>query len=203
MPLGNGLPLGGCPQVSLTGHGHQSNFELSHGTNGGFVAAHLRWRGRNPAHRRAGARAGGAGSNARASAEEPGFFGGIVRWFDRQASKIGSDFKDAGSQVENFGHEAGIAAKTTVEGAKDAAGAVARIPAARVVTGHEKCKVAPNGAPDCVAAANAVCKAKGFESGKSVDMTTAEVCPAQVYLSGRSSGAGCHTETFVSRVLCQ
>ena len=144
-----------------------------------------------------------AGSNARASAEEPGFFGGIVRWFDRQASKIGSGFKDAGSQVENFGHEAGIAAKTTVEGAKDAAGAVARIPAARVVTGHQKCMVAPNGAPDCVAAAHTMCKAKGFDSGKSVDMTTAEVCPAQVYLSGRKSGADCHTETFVSRALCQ
>src|ERR1700693_3917436 len=70
----------------------------------------------------------GAGSKARASAEEPGFFGGIVRWFDRQASKIGSGFKDAGSQVENFGHEAGIAAKTTADTAKDAAGAVARIP---------------------------------------------------------------------------
>ena len=142
-------------------------------------------------------------SNARASAEEPGFFGGVARWFDRQASKIGSGFKDAGSQVENFGHEAGVAAKTTVEGAKDAAGAVVRLPSARVISGHEKCKVAPNGAPDCVAAANAMCKTKGFESGKSVDMTTAEVCPAQVYLSGRNSGAGCHTETFVSRVLCQ
>jgi hypothetical protein len=144
-----------------------------------------------------------AGSNVRASAEEAGFFGGIVRWFDRQASKIGSGFKDAGSQVENFGHEAGIAAKTTVKGAKDAAGAVARIPAARVVTGHQKCKVAPNGAPDCVAAAHTMCKAKGFDSGKSVDMTTAEVCPAQVYLSGRNSGADCRTETFVSRALCQ
>jgi hypothetical protein len=143
------------------------------------------------------------GSNARASVEAPSFFGGIARWFDRQAAKIGSGFKDAGSQVENFGHEAGIAAKTTVEGAKQAAGAVARIPAARVVTGHEKCKNAPNGAPDCVAAANTVCQNKGFEFGKSVDMTTAEVCPARVYLSGRNSGEGCWTETFVSRALCQ
>ena len=144
-----------------------------------------------------------AGSNARASAEQQGFFGGIVRWFDRQTSKIGSGFKDASSQVENFGHEASIAAGTTVKGAKDAAGAVARIPSARVVTGHQKCNVAPNGAPDCVAAAHTICKAKGFDSGKSVDMTTAEVCPAQVYLSGRSSGADCRTETFVSRALCQ
>ena len=105
--------------------------------------------------------------------------------------------------MENFGHEAGIAAKTTVETAKDAADAVARHSRARVVTGHEKCKIAPNGAPDCVAAANALCKAKGFGSGKSVDMTTAEVCPAQVYLAGRNSGPGCRTETFVSRALCQ
>jgi hypothetical protein len=144
-----------------------------------------------------------AGSNAHASVEERGLFGVITRWFDRQASKIGSGFRDASSQVENFGNEARNAAKTTVEGAKDAAGAVVRIPSARVVTGHQKCTVAPNGAPDCVAAAHTICKAKGFDSGKSVDMTTAEVCPAQVYLSGRNSGAGCHTETFVSRALCQ
>jgi hypothetical protein len=143
------------------------------------------------------------GSNARASVEQPGFFGSVARWFDKQASKIGSGFKDAGSQVENFGHEAGNAAKTTVEGAKEAAGAVARIPAARVVTGREKCKVAPNGAPDCLAAASAVCQSKGFESGKSLDMTTTEVCPARVYLSGRNGGEGCRTETFVSRALCQ
>ena len=145
----------------------------------------------------------GGKNDARASTEEPGFFGGIVNWFDRQASKIGSGFKDAGSSVENFGREAGIAAKTTAEGARGAADTVVRIPAARVISGHEKCKVAPNGAPDCLAAANTMCKAKGFESGKSVDMTTAEVCPAQVYLSGRNSGPGCHNETFVSRVICQ
>jgi hypothetical protein len=54
-----------------------------------------------------------------------------------------------------------------------------------------------------VVAANAICKTKGFASGKSVDMTTAEICPAQVYISGRNSGEGCHTETFVSRALCQ
>lgn len=136
-------------------------------------------------------------------AEQPGFFGGIIQWFDRQASGLGSNLKGAGSQVENFSNEASAAAKTTVDGAKDAAGAVVKIPAARVVAGHERCALAPNGAPDCVAAANAICKTKGFDAGKSVDMTTAEICSAQVYLSGRNSGPGCHTETFVSRALCQ
>jgi hypothetical protein len=132
-----------------------------------------------------------------------GVFGNITRWVDEQASKLGSHFRGARSGVENFGHEAGVAAKSTVEGAKDAAGAVTRIPSARVVSGHEKCTIAPNGAPDCVVAASAICKSKGFESGKSVDMTTAEVCPPQVYMAGRSTGPECHTETFVSRALCQ
>jgi len=102
-----------------------------------------------------------------------------------------------------MGRDAGDAAKSTVEGAKDAAGAVARIPVARAVSGHEKCPPAPNGAPDCVAAASTMCKAKGFDSGKSLDMTTAEVCPPKVYMSGRSTGPECSTETFVSRAFCQ
>jgi hypothetical protein len=142
------------------------------------------------------------GRDAKAAAE-PSVIESIGNWFGRQFDTIGSTFKDAGKKVENFGTEASIAAKTTVSGARDAAGAVARIPGARVVNGHEKCRNAPNGAPDCVAAATNMCKAKGFESGKSVDMTTAEVCPAQVYLSGRNSGPGCHVETFVSSALCQ
>lgn len=137
------------------------------------------------------------------ASEDAGFFGAIGRWFEEQAANVNSTFTDARRKFDNFGHEAGVAAKTTAEGAKDAADAVARIPNARVIRGHEKCKNAPNGAPDCVAVAVAMCKAKGFDSGKSVDMTTAEICPPKVLLSGRNSGPECRTETFVSRVLCQ
>lgn len=143
-----------------------------------------------------------AKTNQPAAVEQPSFFGSIFQWFDKQATNLNSGIKDAGSSVKNFGREAGIAAKTTVDNAKDAADAVARIPTARMISGHEKCMVAPNGAPDCLAAATSLCKAKGFDSGKSMDMTTAEVCPAKVMLSGRS-GPGCHDETFVSRALCQ
>ena len=133
--------------------------------------------------------------------EEPGFFEGIANWLDRNV--VGT-FQGAGKQVENFGHEAGVAAKTTVNSAKDAAGAVVRIPTARVMSGPEKCVNAPNGAPDCVVAAERLCKAKGFETGKSVDMTTAEVCPPKVLLSGRTGAAGeCRDETFVARAFCQ
>jgi hypothetical protein len=135
--------------------------------------------------------------------QDRGIFGNIGRWFDQQAENFNSTFKDARQKLGNFGREAGVVATTTVEGAKDAADAVARIPKARVFSGHELCKLAPNGAPDCVTAATAACKAKGFASGSSVGMTVAEICPKQVYISGRISGPECRTETFVSRYLCQ
>ena len=143
------------------------------------------------------------GNDQRGLANTPGFFGSIVHWFGEQTSNIGSNLRCARSGVENLGREAGVAAKTTVESARDAADAVKQFPSARVLSGHEKCILAPNGAPDCVVAANAICKSKGFASGSSVDMTTAEVCPPKVLLSGRNSGPECHDETFVSRVLCQ
>jgi hypothetical protein len=117
--------------------------------------------------------------------QSEGFFASVSRWFEEQTANVSASFKDARKKVEGFSSAAGDAAKTTVEG------------------GHEKCQLAPNGAPDCVAAANTICKAKGFGSGKSLDMTTAEVCPAKVYMSGRSSGPECTTDTFVSRALCQ
>jgi uncharacterized membrane protein len=132
-----------------------------------------------------------------------GFLAAVSPWFKDQRASVNSSFESARKKVEGIGRDAGDAAKTTVEGAKDAAGAVARIPVARAISGHEKCPVAPNGAPDCVAAASTMCKAKGFESGKSLDMTTAEVCPPKVYMSGRSTGPECSTETFVSRAFCQ
>jgi hypothetical protein len=142
----------------------------------------------------------GVGPKAR---EDQSFFGSIGRWFNEQAENINSTFKDAGKKFETFGRDAGVAAKTTAESAKDAADAMARIPKARVMSGHEKCNTAPNGAPDCLAAANTLCKAKGFEFGKSTDMTTAVVCPPKVLLSGRNSGPECRDETFVSRAICQ
>ena len=44
-------------------------------------------------------------------AEGRGVFGNITHWVDEQASKLGSHFRGARSGVENFGHEAGVAAK--------------------------------------------------------------------------------------------
>lgn len=135
---------------------------------------------------------------------EPGFLESAGKWLDRQVNGAKSMFGYVGQGVQDFGHEAGVAARSTADTAKDAADSVAKqLSPASVISGHEVCRIAPNGAPDCVAAANAICKSKGFKTGKSVDMTTAETCPAKVYMAGRSNGPECNTETFVSSALCQ
>ena len=138
---------------------------------------------------------------APAKTDDPGFFGSVGRWFDQQVN-------GAKDMFGNLGREAGVAARTTADTAKDAAKGAAdtitsKLPATNVVSGHEVCRIAPNGAPDCDTAASTICKGKGFKGGKSVDMTTAENCPAKVYLAGRSSGPECKTETFVSSAICQ
>jgi hypothetical protein len=131
-------------------------------------------------------------------------FGTMRRWFDGTVNWFSTGFLDASKGVNNFNREAGIAAQSTASAARDAAGAVAKLPNARVVRGHQNCTVAANGAPDCLAAATAMCKAGGFETGKSIDMTTAEECPAQVMLGRRTAEPGeCKTVNFVTRALCQ
>jgi hypothetical protein len=150
----------------------------------------------------------GAQEQQRQKAGEPpppsGMFESVGRWFDEAWSSIGSNFSSARSRVDNFGDEAGEAARATANAAKDAATAVTRLPGARVVKGHQNCATAANGAPDCVVAANAMCKAKGFNAGRSVDITSAEECPAPVMLGRREAKPGeCRTVTFVTSAFCQ
>jgi hypothetical protein len=139
--------------------------------------------------------------------EKPGFLAGVSQWFSEQAANLKSNLSGAVSGVENFGQKArqgaDDAAKSTVSTVKDTADAVIKIPATRLVSGNEPCALAANGAPDCAAAATALCKAKGFASGKSAATTAAEICKPEVYLAGRNRGPGCHTETSVSSALCQ
>lgn len=138
-----------------------------------------------------------------AAQEQPGFFGGIAAWWDRQTSGWRSAWQGVNREAENFSREASAVAKVGVDNAKQAAEAVGKIRNATVVAGNTKCTAAPNGAPDCIAAANAMCKAKGYGSGQSLEMTAAEDCPPKVYMSGRNTGPECTSYTFVSRALCQ
>lgn len=73
-----------------------------------------------------------------------------------------------------------------------------------MVNGRVACPAAANGAPDCKAASDKLCKDKGYKEGKSLDIETAEKCSARVYLSGRTGAPGeCRKENFVTRAVCQ
>ena len=135
--------------------------------------------------------------------QDAGFFGNVGRWWDRQVAAVQATWQGMGAQVRDLGREAGVAAESGAETAKQAADTVAKLRNTRVAVGHEKCALAPNGAPDCFKAAAALCKSQGFETGTSLDMTTAEECPAKVYIAGRNSGPECSSYTFVSRALCR
>lgn len=102
---------------------------------------------------------------------------------------------------------AGDVAKGVGEVAKgvgDAAGTVARLPLTNVVSGKEICINAPNGAPDCATASEAMCRAKGFQRGASLDITSAYRCPAVVWSERREpNDKECVNESFVSKAVCQ
>lgn len=128
-----------------------------------------------------------------------------------------------------FIEEVGKALKNSASGLKDAAtGLTSRLPSAQgtldginsgtkgvadsltnitpslsaqsLVAGRAICPAAANGAPDCKAASDNLCKEKGYKEGRSVDIETAKKCSVQAYLSG---GGACQTENFVTRAVCQ
>ena len=133
-----------------------------------------------------------------------GVIGAIGRLIDQSISNVGAGV-DAG--VRGAGETLGATTSAAGELAKsvtDAAGTVARLPVTNIVSGHERCVAAPNGAPDCAGASLALCKSKGFERGNSLDITSAFKCPAQMWREGRApNDRECTDESFVSRALCQ
>jgi hypothetical protein len=139
--------------------------------------------------------------------EPRGVFEAIGRWFDEGTAGFRSHVAGARTSIDEFNQRAEETRKSigdsAVEISKNAVGAVAKLPMARVVQGRERCMTAPNGAPDCLAAAEALCRKQGFTTGKSVDFTSAESCPALTYLGGKQSENECTTVTFISRAMCQ
>ena len=73
---------------------------------------------------------------------------------------------------------------------EDAAGSVAAVPGTRVVTGRQLCPPAPNGAPDCQQGVDALCRTKGFQGGRTMDVTSAHRCSAKNLIAGRASKEG-------------
>lgn len=150
---------------------------------------------------------------APAPEKKSGLFEAIGRWFDQGASSFREHLQGAKRRMDDLSDEAAANSRNLAKGASDATrsaadatkgavDAMGRLPAARVMNGREKCAVAPNGAPDCVAAAEQLCRKHGYASGKSMDFTSAEECRAKVYLGGGSPN-DCQTVTFISRAMCQ
>jgi hypothetical protein len=134
--------------------------------------------------------------------ESSNVFGDIGRWFDRSMTSIGDQFKNAGKGIDSFNREAEIAAKTASGAAVDAADTVARLPKTRMVSGRQTCPITDNGAPDCGAAADLLCRARGLKSGTSVDVTSARECPTRALIQ-REARAECKNVTVVTRAMCQ
>ena len=144
-------------------------------------------------------------------APKAGPFEAIGRWFDQSAANFRDHLRgakrkmddlndDAAANSKGFSENAAKVGQGAADATKNAMDAVAKLPTARMMSGRERCVTAPNGAPDCVAAAQALCRKHGFASGKSMDFTSAEECPVRTLL-GQSDD--CTTVTFISRAMCQ
>jgi hypothetical protein len=149
------------------------------------------------------------------AANKPGFLHELGSWWNGSIGYFSAKLNDARGKFEDLGKTSKEAAKgaatatqeavkSAVEVSKDAAGVVVRLPNTRLIEMRERCDKAPNGAPDCAAAAANGCRAKGFTGGTSLDVRTAENCPAPTLLSRQEPAKGeCPVETVVTRAVCQ
>jgi hypothetical protein len=144
--------------------------------------------------------------------EQPGLITSFGNWVQQGVANMGAGFGNmmgaisggAGQAAKNAADAASTAAGTATSIARDTATTVTRLPATGIIGGRERCTLAPNGAPDCRVAAEALCQSKGYGSGTSVDFETAEKCPPPYRVSGGNTPEGvCTMEHFVTRALCQ
>jgi len=133
---------------------------------------------------------------AAAAEPSPGPFGLVIQFFEEGGAAFQNHLKRARTRFDELDEQA----RETGKGAVDA---VSRLPNTRVLRGRERCLVAGNGAPDCIAAAEKLCRERGFSTGRSVDFTEAETCPPSAWASGRLERTACTTTTFITRAVCQ
>jgi hypothetical protein len=134
----------------------------------------------------------------------PGFIDAFGQWIESSVSNWNSGIKGAADAAKGAADVAKGAADVATTVTRDTAGAVVRFPGTRVIAERATCPTAPNGAPDCRAAAEAICKAHGFATGGSIDFQTAEKCPPIAF--NRPQGElppPCVIESYVTRSLCQ
>jgi len=136
-------------------------------------------------------------------------------WWSEGFANLNAKMKDAKDKIDNFNKKSSEAAKdaatatqeamkSAAEATKNATSAVTRLPNTRVIEMRARCERAPNGGPDCEAAAANSCREKGFSTGHPVDVRSSERCPAAVVISGEPPAPGaCAVETTVLRAVCQ
>jgi hypothetical protein len=154
--------------------------------------------------------AGTPPQGAPAPSYQPGMLDGVGRWFKdsfrhvaRQVESATETFGGLRERAGSAAQDAGEAAKDAAQVARDAADAMAKLPGSRVIDVRERCKVAANGAPDCRTAAESVCKSKGYKTGSSFEIQSAQKCSARTWLSGQADRNACEIESVVTRALCQ
>lgn len=131
----------------------------------------------------------------------PGLIEEFGKLLQNSASGLSSTWKGSQQTIDAIGSGAQGAVSGAAKGATDA---LISTTTQTMVKGRAACPVAGNGAPDCRAASEQLCKAKGFKSGSSVDIETAETCNPKIYISGRTGAPGeCKTQNFVTRAVCQ
>jgi hypothetical protein len=140
--------------------------------------------------------------------EGPGLAGVLGIWLQQGMTSMGNGFDAMMGAAKGAANAASSVAKGAADAAKGAADiavdGVTRLPVAGVASGREQCSIAGNGAPDCQVAAEALCRARGFGTGASVDFVTAEKCRPPYRASGRDTPEGaCTLEHFVTRALCK
>ena len=134
----------------------------------------------------------------------PGFIDALGRWMGDSRAVINSQLKNTQEAIGGIGAQATDAFKGAAGAAQQATGPILGRPAGQMITGRQLCPSAPNGAPDCGPAAEALCKAQGFGSGRGLEVASTQRCSARIWRSRPHPADGpCGTETFVTRAVCQ
>jgi hypothetical protein len=136
-------------------------------------------------------------------AEQENLFGRFGRWLNESISGVASGLKDAGARLGDVGGRATEVAKGPADAAKEAAGTIARIPNTAVVSGRAHCVRAENGGPDCTAATVALCRSKGYATGRPIEVISAHKCSPERLAAGASLRDVCRPESYVTRAICQ
>jgi hypothetical protein len=120
----------------------------------------------------------------------PGLIDKLGEWLRDSAAGVASGMKGTQQQIEQIN-------KGTLD-------TLSGIPVAGFASGRVLCPRAANGAPDCYAATEKLCKDKGYSAGRSLDTESSETCNPRIYLPGYQRKPGdCRIDTFVVRAACQ